>query len=624
MTLVRSVVTPREQPQQRLPRAVDVPRGVRSSIARSMSSPATWLVAIVGTSALVRASIGYGVPSPWILPDEIVYSNIATSIAEGGRPAVRGVPVFGWGEVYPTLIAPVWALFQDTFWAYRATLFVNALLMSLAAVPAYLLARLFVSRRGALLVATATVLVPSMSYTGAVMTENAFYPALLFAVLLVARTVRRPTVGSQALALVLLGVVVLTRVQGVALIAAYVGAVVTYALTAPRAERLPYLRRFLPTAAVMLPLALAPMLVSIARGDGALGWLGARSGTFGGFHAAEVPQWFVFLATGLVLYVAVIPIAAMVVVVGLGLSRRASEPFRLFAAVALPTWTAMLLCVAFVSASFDADGIGNLNERYVFYVVPIAFVGLATWIEAGLPRPRPWAGVVVGACCLLVALLPIDRLDYNAELQALALLPWGTLSLSDSALALLVAGLTLACGAVWLTCSRRSVGRLWLVPAVWMVVLGVFAVQSNAVSSSNTARAFEGRAATWVDDAVPAGAEVAVLWDERRARPGRPEWFYFWVMATEFFNQKVGVVYRIGAPTYFEEFLPTVPVGPRPDGTLRTERGGRVDADYVLVTCRTIVEGETVARAPRGAVQLVRVDGPIRLSGRRGCSRAQP
>ena len=29
------------------------------------------------------------------------------------RPAVRGVSVFGWGVVYPTLIAPAWAMFDD-------------------------------------------------------------------------------------------------------------------------------------------------------------------------------------------------------------------------------------------------------------------------------------------------------------------------------------------------------------------------------------------------------------------------------------------------------------------------------------------------------------------------------
>jgi Dolichyl-phosphate-mannose-protein mannosyltransferase len=623
MSLVRSVSSLRQVDRSGGRSISEAPRSLRFAIASS-HAPLIAVAVIVAVSATVRAWISLGVASPWILPDEVVYSDLARSIAEGGRPAVRGVPVFGWGEVYPTTIAPVWALVHDAHAAYHATLVVNALLMSLAAVPAYLLARMFVSRRAALVVSALTVLAPSMSYTGAIMTENAFYPACLFAVLAIARAVRRPTISGQVLTLGLLGVVVLTRVQGIALVAAYAGAVAVYAVTAPRPERMSYLRRFLPTAVVAVPVVLVPIVVSLARGEGVFGWLGARSGTFGGFRPEEVPLWFVALAADLVLYVAVIPAAAAAVMVGIGLRRRAPEPIRLFAAVALPVATVMLLSVAFVSASFDADGIGNLNERYVFYVVPIAFVGLAAWIESGLPRPRRWTWAVVGACCLLPAVLPIERLDYNAELQALALLPWGTLSLSGPTLAVVVGGLTLACGAVWLTSARDRLNRLWLVPAVWMALLGVFAVESNAVSSANVARAFDGRAATWVSDAVPADAKVTALWDERVARKGKPEWFYFWLMATEFFNPEVGPVHRIGPPTYFEEFLPTVKVTTRPDGTLLDAHGRTVATDYVLVTCRTIVEGDVVARAPRGALQLVRVGGPVRLSGRPGCSRLQP
>ena len=91
------------------------------------------------------------------------------------------------------MIAPVWALVEDGYVAYHATLALNALVMSLAAIPAYFLARLFVSRRASLLVAAMTVVVPSLSYTGAVLTENAFYPLFLTAALAIAHAVRRPS-----------------------------------------------------------------------------------------------------------------------------------------------------------------------------------------------------------------------------------------------------------------------------------------------------------------------------------------------------------------------------------------------------------------------------------------------
>ena len=108
--------------------------------------------------------------------------------------------------------------------------------MSLAAVPAYLLARMFVSRRASVVVAAMTLLVPSMAYTGVVMTENACYPVFLLSVWLIARAVRRPTLGAQALALLGLGLLAFTRIQGAALVGAYVVAIGVYALTGPRAR----------------------------------------------------------------------------------------------------------------------------------------------------------------------------------------------------------------------------------------------------------------------------------------------------------------------------------------------------------------------------------------------------
>jgi hypothetical protein len=366
------------------------------------------------------------------------------------------------------------------------------------------------------------------------------------------------------------------------------------------------------------------MIVSVARGDGPLGWLGQRSGTFHAFHAAEIPKWFVFLAVGLVLYVAVLPAVATAIMCGRGLSRSADERARLFAAVTFPTIGAMLLSVAAVSASFDVDQVGNLNERYVFYVVPLSFVGMALWIESGLPRPRPWSRVALTVACVAPVLLPIRRLDYNAGLQALALVPWGTLATSTGATAALVAVTTLCFALVWVTCSERTTWRLWTLVAVWMSLLGLFAVESNRVSASRTAAAFDGRAATWIDDALPQGSDVAVLWDERQARKNLPDSFYFWLMVTEFFNRGVGDVYRLGPATFYEDFLPTIPARLGPARTVAARDGRPIRAEYALVTCRTPIRGEVVARAPHGALLLVRVGGPLRLSDAAPCRRAQP
>jgi hypothetical protein len=586
--------------------------------------PAVWLAALIGVSTLVRAALGFRVPGPWILPDEIVYSELAKSIAEGGRPSIRGVPVFGWGEVYPTLIAPAWALFDDPVWAYHAALAINALVMSLVAIPAYVLARLFVAQRLAVVVAAMSVLVPSMTYTGVVMTENAFYPAFVLAVYLIARAVRHPTLGAQALALLGLGILACTRIQGLALVGAYALAVVLHAVTGPRADVARSLKRFLPTAAVGMAGCLAVVVLSTARGDGPLGWLGARSGTFDLVQPGEIPQWFTYLVADLVLYVAVAPVVAAVVVMALGLGRRASEGHRLFAAVVLPTALAMLGSISLVSASFDVDGAESINERYVFVLVPLVFVGLALWTQSGLPRPRPSAWAILAVACMLPVLVPIGRYDYTAEFQSLALLPWQSLPVTGLALAVCVGVFTAICALVWATVRRETAGRAWLVSAATMIVVGAIAVLAHSEKATNSATPISVGPATWVDDAVPAGTRVAVLWDERRVRGESLDPFYPWIMVTELFNTSLADVYRLGPPTYYEEWLPTVPVRELADGSLATVGGERPTADYVLTTCRTSSGGTVVARSLNGSLVLSRVDGPLRFESGPTCRKTVP
>ena len=249
------------------------------SLNRVVRAPGTWIATLVALSTVLRAIAGLQVESVWILPDEVLYSELAKSIAAGTRPSIREIPVLGWGEVYPTLVAPAWLVFDDPVKAHHAALAINSFVMSLAAVPAYYLARLVVSARSAVVVAAMTLLVPSMVYTGVVMTENAFYPVFLLAVYLMARAVQNPSLFGQALALLGLVLVVFTRVQGVALAGAYIGAILLYSRATRPTSRLRYLRRFVPTALVVGIGCLGPVAVSVVGGEGPFGWLGGRSGT---------------------------------------------------------------------------------------------------------------------------------------------------------------------------------------------------------------------------------------------------------------------------------------------------------------------------------------------------------
>ena len=88
--------------------------------------------------------------------DEIIWSEVARGIADAGEPLLRDEPDPGYSIVYPLLISPVYALFESLPDAYAGVKTLNALLMSLAAVPAFFLARRVVRDGLALLAALMT------------------------------------------------------------------------------------------------------------------------------------------------------------------------------------------------------------------------------------------------------------------------------------------------------------------------------------------------------------------------------------------------------------------------------------------------------------------------------------
>src|SRR5205823_7940406 len=97
-----------------------------------------------------------------------------------GHFLIRDVPAaWSFGAVYPVLISPAYRLFSAVPDAYEAAKAINSVLMSLAAIPAYLLARRVLPKPPALFAAVLSLALPSLLYTGNLMTENAFYPIFL-------------------------------------------------------------------------------------------------------------------------------------------------------------------------------------------------------------------------------------------------------------------------------------------------------------------------------------------------------------------------------------------------------------------------------------------------------------
>jgi hypothetical protein len=562
-----------------------------------------WLGAIVILSFAFRAWLARGMLAPFIMVDELIYSELARSLADTGRLLVRDAPASGFGVVYPLLLSPVYLAFESLTDAYAVVKTVNAFVMSLAAIPAYFIARRVASTGLSLLAALLAVCVPSLVYTATVMTENVFYPVFLTAALGLVLVLERPTLRRELVFYGLVVVAVLTRVQGVALVAA--------ALTAPLLLALferqglgATLRPFRRVYTVLVGAAALVLLLQIARGQslsdllGAYSVVGDKSYDIGG-----ILRFALWHLEELSLYLGVAPFAALIVLVGLGRSRARPTQAFLAATLALTFW--FLLVVA----TFASEFASRIQERNLFVVAALFLVALVAWVDQGAPRP---IALTVGALVLaggLPLLFPFGRFIETAAISdTLALLPiwtaFGSLLL-DSIVFSVAVGAVAMCAVFALAPARVAV----IVP---LAVLVWFAVMFKPVWSgprgfkqAGAGALFQGIRGVerdWIDTAVPAGEEVVVVWTGRSDR--------FTVNENEFFNRRVGPVYYVGGPTPGGLAETEVTIG-RKDGVVRLPDGTPVTANYVLVDDSIAPDGMPVARDDQLGMTLWRIDGEL-------------
>ena len=129
---------------------------MRSRVDRAFALiPVAALAAAILTFYFVEAWLR---KTPWVFTDEEEWTQISRAIAATGHAARRGQPIY-FQSLYVYVIAPVWWI-HSTASAYAALKYLNAVVMSLAAVPTYLLARYYVTTRTAVAVAVLAVLIP--------------------------------------------------------------------------------------------------------------------------------------------------------------------------------------------------------------------------------------------------------------------------------------------------------------------------------------------------------------------------------------------------------------------------------------------------------------------------------
>jgi hypothetical protein len=360
---------------------MSVTRTVPALALRSrLAAPAVTLTGIVALATLLRIALATDRSLPRYLPDEYLYPEIARSLGAGEGVVVLGQPTGFPAILEPILLAPLWASLGSAQ-AILATQVLHSLLMALAAVPVFLLARrLQLTDGAALACAAATAVAPGLFFAALLTADALGYLLALTAVAAGVRSLAAPTAGTQAVFLVAAGLSTAARLQYAALPLAYlVAAVLTERGLRPTLTR---------HALVAGTLALGG-LAAVLAGSGLLGrWASVTDVRPTGETATWTLSGAFIMAAGAA---TIVPgaVAWITATVGGRVRERARSGFAALLVALVPV---LLVSAALVTSTTNSE---RFLERYLIVVAPLLVVGFAVWVTERCPARWLAAGIAV-------------------------------------------------------------------------------------------------------------------------------------------------------------------------------------------------------------------------------------
>jgi len=480
--------------------AVDLSFPRPEGLTRAAAVPARLLLAgIVAVSFGLRFAAALVHTTPLYFPDEYIYGSIARSLAETGRPLIRGHSAHFPAMLEPLLAAPFW-LTHDPTVAYRLTQAENALAMSLAAIPVYLLVRRLGGGSWPALAAGAlTVASPDLFFASFVLADAIAYPLVLGAIYLGVCALSEPTRRLQIGFAVLAGLATFTRVQYVFLPVVFIVA----ALVVESGSVRTVWRRF----RLSLGLYAAPLLLVAVLGPKRL--LGYYSGVADlGVKPSAIGHWLGTDALLLAYSAGFALVPGALVGLAYALRRPRTRDENAFAALAVGA-----LLAIFVEASlYAASGTDRFQERYLMVLPPLVLPAFALWLRRNRPGARVAALLGLGLVAL-AARVPLsgytisDSKQDSPFLLAVFRLEKGIgIGTGSLVVALLASALALLGAAV---CYRAFLAR-WAIGATILaaafVSLGAVAFDAHVVRSVRTSLLPPD--ARWVDHAGLGGVSM--------------------------------------------------------------------------------------------------------------------
>ena len=316
--------------ERSLPRRAGLAARVQPLTRISARSAVLVLAGLLLSAAAVRLWLAREISTPWIMIDELLYSEMAKSFSTSGEVLVRDAPTGLDNVVYPALISPAW-LAHPMGTTYGLAKAINVVLMTATGIPVYLWARRLMAPVYALLAVVLTLLMPAFVYTGTLMTENAFLPAFVLAAFAMALALERPTWLRQLAAFAAIFLAVAIRYQGLVLLLVLPLAIVVKAVFELRAESRPRpwrflwleLRRYWLSFALLVVGAVLYVGLQAARGHTLSGGLGSYQ-VIAGSHVysfGEVRHWTLLHFAEFGFSVGMLPASAFLLLAGLAFVR---------------------------------------------------------------------------------------------------------------------------------------------------------------------------------------------------------------------------------------------------------------------------------------------------------------
>jgi hypothetical protein len=449
-------------------------------------SAAVALAVLTVASATLRSFFAVKHMGSRMFPDEYIYASLGRSIAHG-HYTIRGVTAHFPAPLEPLLAAPAWRAFS-TVTAYHVIQVENAVLVSLACIPVYLLSRYVGLSRGySFACAAYSLSVPSLVYVGFTASDPAGYLFALLALTAGVHALDRPSRMRQVIFLALVGLAALARIEYLALIVAYL-------LAGALLER----GRFARAHSVVLCVVALTMVGAMAVGPSRAAGFYADSGIF---HVSlgdvgSIVHWcltHVYLSA-LTSGVVIVPGA----VAGLiGPHERRARVFSLMT---------VTLAVVLITAASIYSALGLLPRfqgRYTIVLLPLLAIAFALYVQRGKPR-RPIAIAVALVLIVALARLPLSAYavpgltDASSFLFAVAFLQ-SHLGVASASLAIAIFATIAALASVALV--FRGNGLAWMLVSILLLTVVSAAATANDLTRSGSQRALLPRDLTWIDDA---------------------------------------------------------------------------------------------------------------------------